>query len=70
MKPLGNMEIKTNGSSHYQGDIYKDLYGGWIQKATLHELVVSETVVPGQPNKISSVIERSININNVAGNRF
>ncbi len=65
-KPFANMEVKTKGSSHYLGDIYKDLNGGWIQKATLHELVISETVVPGQTNKINSVIERSISINNVA----
>lgn len=64
MKPMANMEITTKGSSHYWGDIYKDLTTGWIQKATLHELVVSETVVPGQSDKVNSVIERSINIKN------
>jgi hypothetical protein len=64
-KPFPNVEVKTKGSSHYLGDIYKDLYGGWIQKAILHELVISETQIPGQTNKIFSVIERSININNV-----
>lgn len=64
MKPMANMEITTKGSSHYWGDIYKDLSSGWIQKATLHEIVVSETIVPGQANKINSVIERSINIKN------
>ncbi|MEP7143979.1 MAG: hypothetical protein ABI707_13950 [Ferruginibacter sp.] len=69
-KPFVNMEVKTKGGSHYFGDIYKDLDGGWIQKATLHELVISETIVPGQPHKINSVIERSISINNVAKNKF
>jgi hypothetical protein len=70
IKPMANMEVKTKGSSHYQGDIYKDLYGGWIQKATLHEIVISETVVPGQPKNANNVIERSININNVGKNKF
>lgn len=65
MKPTPNMEIKTKGSSHYWGDIYKGLASGWIQKATLHEMVISETIVPGMADKINSVIERSININNV-----
>lgn len=65
-KPFPNVDVKTKGSSHYLGDIYKDLQGGWIQKAILHELVISETVIPGQSNKIYSVIERSISINNVA----
>ena len=64
-KPMANMEVSTKGSSHYWGDIYKDLTTGWIQKAVLHELVVSETTVTGMSNKIPSVIERTININNV-----
>ncbi len=63
MKPMANMEVTTKGSSHYWGDIYKDLTTAWIQKANLHELVISETSVPGM-NKINSVIERSINIKN------
>ncbi len=65
VKPLENMEVTTKGSSHYWGDIYKDLSSGWIQKATLHEMVISETTVPGQTNKINGVVERSINIKNV-----
>jgi len=69
-KPMANMEISTKGSSHYWGDIYKDLSTGWIQKAVLHELVVSETIVPGLSNKINSVIERTINIKNVVRLNF
>jgi hypothetical protein len=65
IKPMPNMEIPTKGSSHYFGDIYKDVNGGWIQKAVLHEFVISETSVPGLANKINSVIERSITIKNV-----
>ena len=60
-----NTEVKTRGSSHYWGDIYKDLSGGWIQKANLHELVVSETNIQGMNTKVNAVIERSIVINNV-----
>jgi len=66
MKPMPNMEVKTRGSSHYFGDIYKDLKGGWIQKASLHEFVVSQTQVPGMTNKINGVVERTIRINNVS----
>ncbi|MGN6249950.1 MAG: hypothetical protein ACTHNG_16475 [Ginsengibacter sp.] len=65
-KPMPNMEVKTHGSSHYFGDIYKDLKGGWIQKASLHEFVVSQTQVPGMTNKINGVVERTITINNVS----
>ncbi len=62
---FGGKEMPTKGSSHYWGDIYKDLSGGWIQKAVLHELVVSETTVPGMTNKVSVVVERTIDIRNV-----
>ncbi len=65
MKPMINIEIGTKGSSHYWGDIYKDLASGWIQKATLHEMVVSQTTIPGMTQKTNSVVERSIVIKNV-----
>ena len=65
MKPMPTMEITTKGSSHYWGDIYKDLNSGWIQKATLKEMVVSQTTIPGMANKTNSVVERSILISNV-----
>ena len=69
IKPMPNMEIPTKGSSHYFGDIYKDVTGGWIQKATLHEMVVSETDVPGI-KKMNSVVERSITIKNIGRLKF
>ncbi len=65
LKPMPTMEVPTKGSSHYFGDIFKDLSSGWIQKAVLHEIVISETSVPGMNNKINAVIERSISIKNV-----
>ena len=65
MHPAPEMEIRTVGSSHYQGDLYKDLQTNWLQKATLHELVVSETTLPMPPNKVNTVIERQILIRNV-----
>jgi len=67
MQYTPTMEVNTNGSSHYWGDIYKDLQSGWIQNATLHEIVVSETVVGS--NKVHGVIERNILIRNVALSR-
>ena len=65
MKPMPNMEIPVVGSSHYKGDIYKDLRTGWVLKANLSEMVVSEVTLPVPPNKINSVIERTILLNNV-----
>ena len=64
IKPMPTMEIPTKGSSHYWGDIYKDLSSGWIQKAILHELVISETTIAAN-NKVSTAVERTINIENV-----
>lgn len=64
MKPMPNMEVVTKGSSHYWGDIYKDLAGGWFQKATLHEMVITQTDIPSM-NKMNSTVERSISIKNI-----
>lgn len=70
MKPMPDMEIRTVGSSHYFGDIYKDLATQWVQKATMTELVVSETTLPMPPNKFNGVIERNIVIRNVGESEF
>jgi hypothetical protein len=70
MKPMPDMEIKTVGSSHYQGDIYIDLLTNWVRKATLYELVVSEVTLPMPPNKVNSVIERDILVRNVSAAEF
>jgi hypothetical protein len=64
-RPAANMEVRTVGSSHYWGDIYKDLQTNWVRKATLTELVVSETTLPVEPKKSDAVIERSIVIQNI-----
>jgi hypothetical protein len=65
MKPMPGMEVRTTGSSHYWGDIYKDLATQWVRKASLSELVVSETVVPGLPKPLDAVTERLILVLNV-----
>lgn len=64
------MEIQTVGSSHYKGDIYKDLATNWVQKATMIEFVVSETTLPAPSNKVNSVAERNIIIRNVSEKEF
>jgi hypothetical protein len=70
VKPTPDMEIRTVGSSHYQGDIYIDLLTNWVRKATLYELVVSEVTLPMPPNKVNSVIERDILVRNVSAAEF
>jgi hypothetical protein len=59
------LEVRTAGSSHYWGDIYKDLDTNWVRRAFLTELVVSETTVPGQSATVKGAIERSILVRNV-----
>ena len=60
MKMSETFEVVTVGGSHYQGDIYKSLISGWVQKVCFGEIVVSETTLPVPPNKINSVVERSM----------
>jgi hypothetical protein len=69
MQPMPDLEVETAGSSHYRGDIHKDLESNWVQKATLSEWVVSETTLPMPPGKLNSVNERSILILNVDKDR-
>jgi predicted secreted protein len=65
VQPLPALRITTSGSSHYWGDLYKDLQTGWLQLASLREIVVSETTIPAQTNKVSVVVERTIDISNI-----
>ncbi len=65
MNPMPNIEVRSVGSSHYKGDLHVDLATRWVRKATMDELVVTETVVPGMANKINAVIERTTTIRNV-----
>jgi hypothetical protein len=67
MKQVPEAEVRTVGSSHYWGDIYKDLDSHWVRKAALTEMVVSETTLPGPPDKLNAVVERTINVLNVSG---
>ena len=65
ISPMPNMDVTTTGSSHYFGDIYKSLDSGWVEKATMVEFVVSETVIPMAQQKINSVVERDITIQRI-----
>jgi len=41
-----------------------------VQKVTMTELVMSETILPMPPNKFNAVIERNIVIRNVSEGEF
>jgi hypothetical protein len=60
--PMPSMEVRSVGSSHYKGDVHIDLATRWVRKATMDELVVAETTVPGMANKVNTVIERAVTI--------
>ena len=70
MKPMPNMEITTIGSSHYKGNIYLNTQTFWVEKVVMDEFVLSETTVPGLPNKINSATERNTVIYNVEEEEF
>ena len=70
LEPSPDMEIRTVGASHYQGDIYIDLQSRWVRKVVLTELDVSETVLPVPPNKVNVVHERSVIIQSITEKEF
>ncbi len=66
VRPAANFEVVAVGSSHYKGDIYKDIESNWVQKVMLDEVVIAEATLPLPPNKVNSVVERSLVIRNVS----
>ncbi len=66
VKPMPDFEVVAVGSSHYKGDIYKDLASNWVQKVTFNEIVVTEATMPMPPNKVNSVVERNVLIDSVS----
>lgn len=65
VKPTPDFEVVAVGSSHYKGDIYKDLASNWVQKVTFDEIVITEATMPMPPNKVNAVVERNGVIRNV-----
>lgn len=70
VKPMPDFVVVAVGSSHYKGDIYKDLASNWVQKVTFNEIVVTEATMPMPPNKVNSVVERNLIIRNVTEGEF
>jgi Ni,Fe-hydrogenase III small subunit len=70
VKPMPDMEVIAIGSSHYKGDIYKDLTSNWVQKVNFDEIVVAEATISVPPNKANTVVERSVVIANVSEEEF
>jgi hypothetical protein len=58
--PMPQITMKVQGGSHYTGDLYVDLETQWLLKATLMEIVVTETSGAVLPQKLDSVIERRL----------
>lgn len=70
MKPVPQISIDTVGASHYWGDLYVDLNTQWLRKATLSEIVVSETSGAVLPQKIHGVIERALLLESISKDRW
>ncbi len=70
INPMPDIKVVAVGSSHCQGDIYKDLASNWVQKVTFNEIVVTEATMPMPPNKVNSVVERNVLIRNVGEGEF
>lgn len=70
IEPAPGIQVRTNGSSHYKGDIYKNLKSNWVEKVVLEEIVVSETIIPEPSTKIDAVSERKITLLNISQNEF
>jgi hypothetical protein len=68
--PVPGMAIDVVGGSHYWGDLYVDLATQWLRKATMSELVVSETSGAVLPQKLHGVIERRIELEPVGREEF
>jgi hypothetical protein len=68
--PVPGMAVDVVGGSHYWGDLYVDLATQWLRKATMSELVVSETSGAVLPQKLHGVIERRIELEPVGREEF
>lgn len=66
MRPAPEMEIRTTGASHYQGDIHLNLATRWVSLVEASEIVVSRTKLPMPPHRVDSIVERTIVIRNVS----
>lgn len=69
LKPMPQISIDLVGGSHYWGDLYVDLGTQWLRKATLSELVVSETSGAVLPQKIHGVVERALLLEAISKNQ-
>ena len=68
--PAPNMDIFVVGGSHYWGELYVDLATQWLRRATMGEVVVSETSGAVMPDKIHGVIERQIALEPITRDEF
>jgi len=66
IKPMPQIAIDVVGGSHYWGDLYVDLGTQWLRKATLSELVVSETSGAVLPQKMHGIVERALLLESIS----
>ncbi len=69
IKPMPNMQVDTEGSSHYWGDLYFDLATNWIRRVELNEMVVTQVMMGGQEVQHAAV-DRTTTIRAVSQEEF
>jgi len=69
IKPMPNIEVKTVGGSHYQGDIYVDLASKWANKVSMILMDVTKTTM-GDQKVASAVVETTLTIKAVEKEAF
>jgi hypothetical protein len=70
LRPAPQAKIEVSGGSRYRGELYVDLKTQWLLKATLDEIVVTETGGSALPQKVRSVIERRLRLHAIPREDF
>jgi hypothetical protein len=65
-----NADIVTTGGSQYKGDLFIDLATRRVRKATMDEFVVSQTTVPGVPQKVDGYTVRHLLLRNITREEY
>lgn len=74
LEPAPGMEVKTDGGSHYFGDMYIDLSTHWPRRVEMREFVVCRTTVPmpggATPRTVDAIQERHVVVRSMTKEAF
>ena len=69
MEAMPGIEMIAEGASHYMGDVYVELESNWLRKATLYELVVTQSTANGKVTE-NAIIERELLLETLSKEEF